>query len=164
MTPITAAPTAARRSHATVTTARFLLPVLVAVLVASASTAALATLIQGALVTGGGMAVLVVVFSAATAVLAVALGVVFRLFGCRSCWTAGTVIALVDLVVYMALFLAGTQGVSNLLLRPDVAIVTVALASGAASAVAFRGRWRVLGVAGVLGLFWLALTPVLVAL
>jgi len=45
-----------------------------------------------------------------------------------------------------------------------VMIVAVSLAAGAASAFLLGGRWRLLGFAGVIGLLWLAITPVLVAL
>ena len=165
MTVPTAVRPAARRPSATV--ARILQPVLVAALVAVVSAITVATLIRGVFVTGGsiGLVLLVLlVLPAATAVLALGLGFLFRWLGTRSHWAAAIVLAIVVLGVYVALLFTGTQRPSIVTLGVEVMIVAVSLAAGAASAFLLGGRWRLLGFAGVIGLLWLAITPVLVAL
>lgn len=143
---------------------RTLQPVFVALLVAGVSALALVALIQLVLATGGGLVLSGVVLLVATAVLVVVLGLLFRRADGRSHWSAAILLALVALAVYVALFVTGTQRFSIVALGPVVSIVAVALAAGAASTVTRSGGWRVLGVVGVLGLVWLVLTPVLVAL
>ena len=160
MTFPTTHPTAA--DEPTWATARIFRPVLVAALVALISVMTLVALVQGVLATGGGVALLVIVLAAATVALVVLLGLLFRRLDGRSRWIPATAIALVDLGVYLALFVAGTQSPSIVSFGPEPAIAAVALATGAASAVMLPGGWRALGAAGLIALAWLALTPVLV--
>lgn len=160
MTFPTAPPTDA--AEPTRASARILRPVLVAALVAMVSVIALVALVQGVLATGGGVALLVIVLAAATVSLVVLLGLLFRRLDGRSRWIAATAIALVDLGVYLALFVTGTHSPSIVSLGPELVIAAVALATGAASAVMLPGGWRALGAAGLIALAWLALTPVLV--
>lgn len=162
MTVPTAVRPAARRPSATV--ARILQPVLVAALVAVVSAITVAALIRGVFVTGGSIGLVLLVLPAATAVLALGLGFLFRWLGTRSHWAAAIVLAIVVLGVYVALLFTGTQRPSIVTLGLEVMIVAVSLAAGAASALLLGGRWRLLGFAGVIGLLWLAITPVLVAL
>ena len=162
MTVPTAVRPAARRPSATV--ARILQPVLVAALVAVVSAITVAALIRGVFVTGGSIGLVLLVLPAATAVLALGLGFLFRWLGTRSHWAAAIVLAIVVLGVYVALLFTGTQRPSIVTLGLEVMIVAVSLAAGAASAFLLGGRWRLLGFAGVIGLLWLAITPVLVAL
>jgi len=162
MTVPTAVSPAARRPSATV--ARILQPVLVAALVAVVSAITVAALIRGVFVTGGSIGLVLLVLPAATAVLALGLGFLFRWLGTRSHWAAAIVLAIVVLGVYVALLFTGTQRPSIVTLGLEVMIVAVSLAAGAASAFLLGGRWRLLGFAGVIGLLWLAITPVLVAL
>ena len=162
MTVPTAVRPAARRPSATV--ARILQPVLVAALVAVVGAITVAALIRGVFVTGGSIGLVLLVLPAATAVLALGLGFLFRWLGTRSHWAAAIVLAIVVLGVYVALLFTGTQRPSIVTLGLEVMIVAVSLAAGAASALLLGGRWRLLGFAGVIGLLWLAITPVLVAL
>jgi len=162
MTVPTAVSPAARRPSAVV--ARILQPVLVAALVAVVSAITVAALIRGVFVTGGSIGLVLLVLPAATAVLALGLGFLFRWLGTRSHWAAAIVLAIVVLGVYVALLFTGTQRPSIVTLGLEVMIVAVSLAAGAASAFLLGGRWRLLGFVGVIGLLWLAITPVLVAL
>jgi len=136
----------------------------VAVLVALVSGASLLALVRDVLGTNGGPALLAVVLIAATAVLAVAFGLLLRLLKTRFHWIAGIVLALVVLGVHAALAITGTQRFSIVMLRPELVIAAVSLGTGAASSIMFRGWWRALGVVGVICIFLLALTPVLVVL
>jgi len=156
VTPAVAAPT-----HPSAGRARILRPLFVAVLVAVVSVAALVALVQGVLATGGGIPLIAGVLAVAATTLVVLLGLLFRRLGGRPRWIAATAIALADLGVYLALFVTGTQRFSIVSLGPELVIAVVALATGAASAILLAGWWRAVGVAGVLCLGWLALTPAL---
>ena len=143
---------------------RFVQPVAVALVVAATSGLALRVLVAGVLTSGGGVLLIAGVLGTATLFLAAALGLLLRWSGVGLPWRAGLVLALVDLGVYLALLVTGTERFSIVMLRPELSIAAVALATGAASLILVRGRLWMLGIAGVLGLAWLALTPVLVAL
>lgn len=142
----------------------WLQPLLVAALVCLVSGVVLVVLVRGVLAVGVGIELLAIALLVATALLAVGLGLLFRVVGARSHWLAASVLAVSVLGVYVALLVTGTQRVSILTLGPELEIVIVSLAAGAASAILLPGRWRVLGLVGILGLVALALTPVLVAL
>jgi len=144
------------------TSSRILQPVLTAAVVAVVSAAVLITLVNGVLAIGGGIELLAGVLLVAAIITAVALSFVFRRWG--SPRLVAVLLTLVVLGVYMALLLTGTQRPSIIGFGPVVTIAAVALAAGAASAITLPRGWRVLGAVGVLGLLWLALTPVLVAL
>jgi hypothetical protein len=140
-------------------------PIGVALLVAVISLVALFVLIRGVLATGGDIPVLLIVVSASAVVFAVGLRLLFRQLGRRSTWPMAISLTVVDLVVYVALLLTGTQSPSIVSLGPETVIASVALATGSASTIVLRRwYWRMVGVAGVIGLLWLFATPVLVVL
>jgi len=139
-------------------------PILVALVVAATSGLALLVLVTGVLTSGGGFLLIAGVLGVATLVLAAALGLLLRSSGVGSPWSIGLVLAVVDLGVFLALLVTGTQRFSIVMLRPELSIAAVALTTGAASLIVVRGPWRIVGIAGVVCLAWLALTPVLVAL
>jgi len=144
--------------------ATVLQPIGVTVLVATVSLAALFALIEGVLATGGGIPALVAVLVVSAGALAVLLRLLFARLGSRSGWPTAVVIATADVIVYAAVLVTGTQAPSIASLRPEAAILCVALASGAAASLMLGGWWRVLGVCGMVGLLWIALTPLLVTL
>ena len=140
-------------------------PIGVALLVAVVSLLALFVLIRGVLATGGDIPVLLIVVSASAVVLAVGLRLLFRQLGRRSTWPMAIALTVADLVVYVALLLTGTQSPSIVSLGPEAVIASVALATGSASTIVLRRwYWRMVGVAGGIGLLWLFATPVLVVL
>jgi len=161
MTPL-APPTEDRFPSAR--TGRALQPLFVAVVIAIVSYLTVTNLARVVLLTGGSPLIIVIALPAAAAVLAIALGFGLRWLRARSPWLTATVLTLVALGVYIALIFTGTQRFSIVMLRPELQITAVALATGAALAIIFPGWWRALGIAGVVALISLALTPVLVAL
>jgi len=136
----------------------------VAFLTAAVSAAALIALVQGVLVTGGGVGMLAAVVGGAAIVPVLLLRLLFRRIRSRSGWPTAIVVALACVVVYVALFVTGSQSTSIVSFRPEAAIGAVALAAGAASTIMLGGWWRVLGIVGGMCLLWLALTPMFVTL
>jgi len=135
-------------------------PLLVAVLVALASSLGLVLVVQSVLL-GTGMIGPAVVIVVAAAALAVALALLLHRLRARRSRLGAGVLTTAVLVTYLAIALAGTQSSSVAMLRPEIVIILVSLATGAASALLLGGWWRVLGAVGVAGLIALALAPAL---
>lgn len=150
------------RSFPTSNASRGLQPVAIAFLVALLSYLGLLGVVRGVF-TSIPAAPLVAVFVAA-ALLVVALAAVFRVFQGRPRVLVAIVIALGVLAMYSALAVTGTQRASVASLRPELVIVIVSLITGAATSVTAPGRWRLLGVAGLVGVAALLLTPLYVSL